>query len=119
MLKKILFIILFLLTSFGYSKEIILKSKKVICMTENRTLCDSLILKVETTTKDCIISFNGKVVNFKRNKVENVIDSEKQIYQSSWIDKGVTYVIINMNDDGIIINYTIYFSDQKLLVEFF
>lgn len=51
MLKKILFIILFLLISFVYSKEIILKSKKITC--NDCVVDDSLTLKINPDTKDC------------------------------------------------------------------
>lgn len=115
-MRKILFMVLFLLSSFVYSKEIVLKSKKVIC--EECVESDSLTLKVNTETKDCAVYFNDSVVHFKRNKIENVIDSENQIYQSNWIDDNITFIIVVMDEDGNIVLYEIFFDGKKLLVEF-
>ncbi len=117
MLKKIIFILLFLVCLSSFSKEILLKSKYVICENNNE-LCDSLFLKIKTDTKDCTVYFDKKSYSFKRNKIENVIDTEKKIYESHWIDNNITYVIINMDDDGNILYYTILINSRKYFVEF-
>lgn len=117
MLKKIIFILLFLVCLNSFSKEILLKSKYVICENNNE-LCDSLILKIQTDTKDCYVYFGNQIYFFKRNKIENVIDTEKKIYQSHWINNNITYVIINMDDVGEILYYTIMIESKKYFVKF-
>lgn len=117
MFKKIIFILLFLVSLNSFSKEILLKSKYVICENNNE-LCDSLILKIKTDTKDCTVYFDNQIYTFKRNKIENVIDTEKKIYESHWINNNITYVIINMDDDGNILYYNILIDNKKYIVEF-
>ncbi len=120
-MKKLITLLLIGILNLTFGKEITLNSKQICCLNASHLdqAYDTLQLKVNTITNECIIKADNNEYRFIRKSIVNNIIPENGIYEQIWYDEFKHQrVIVKLSEDGEVLNYCFILKGMSLMVNF-